>query len=166
MHEYPPARETAGQPSVWPREAPDVWYPQARVSPSRRSATPLILGVVTAIAVLAVVAVVALRSLGTPSLGGTWYGAGTTGSTGADAETFKLETYLSLTQDGATLSGSGELCSVGTSNIAFRVSGTTHASTLDMTWTLADGAGGSPGSATSSTERVSGHFTNSGTLSP
>ena len=80
------------------------------------------------------------------------------GSTGTDAETFKLETFLSLTQDGTKLAGSGELCSVGTSNISFTVSGTFTGHNLVMTWTL---AGSSPGAASTSTESVTGRGTDS-----
>jgi hypothetical protein len=105
---------------------------------------------------LAVVAVLALSSFAHPNVSGTWYGRGTTGSTGTDAETFKLETFLSLTQDGSKLAGSGELCSVGTSNISFVVSGTFTGHSLVMTWTL---AGGAPSTASTSTERVTGHVT-------
>jgi hypothetical protein len=110
----------------------------------RWSAAPFILGVVAAVTLLAVVAVLALNSFGHPNVGGTWYGGGTTGSTGIDAETFKLETFLSITQNGTKLAGSGELCSVGTSNISFTVSGTVTGQVLVMTWTL---AGSSPGAA-------------------
>jgi hypothetical protein len=173
----PDAGEPNGQPPspypspYPPRPAPPHWQAgyaapfdgvpwQPRVSPRRRSAGPVIFGVIAVIAVLAVVALVALvglRSFGPPSIDGAWYGAGTTSSTGASAETFKLETYLTLTQHGGNLSGSGELCSVGTSNIRFTVSGTRTGSALVMTWTLADG---SPGAASGSIERVSGHFAN------
>lgn len=173
MNQYPPRQDSQdpnGQPT-WPYSAPyppPHWQPgyaspdgapaQPQASRRRRSATPFILGVVAAVTILAVVVVLALYSFGHPNVSGTWYGGGTTGSTGTDAETFKLETFLSLTQDGTKLAGSGELCSVGTSNIPFTVSGTFTGHNLVMTWTL---AGSSPGAASTSTESVTGRGTDS-----
>jgi len=163
MNEYPPQPQ---HPYDAPRayEPPGAPLPPAgyayapHQSPTRRSPTLLILsGVVVAIVVIALLVLLVIHPNGNSGLGGTWYGAGTTGSVGTAAETFPLETYLTLRQNGSTVTGSGELCSVGSSAIPFSITGTLDGASLAMTWTLADA---SQGGVQGNTERVTGQFTN------